>query len=91
MEALFYATAKEYARFNIRANIVQAGWIDAGQIVDGMKGQLSEEALEAIRGQIPMRRLGAAREVADAVLFLSSKKASFITGASLVVDGGMHL
>src|SRR5690606_162059 len=41
VEALIYATDKEYARFNIRANIVQSGWVGAGQIVDGMKGQLS--------------------------------------------------
>ena len=91
VEALIFATAKEYARFNIRANIVQSGWIDAGQIVDGMKGQLSDEALNSVVAQIPLRRLGEANEVAEAVVFLSSKKASFITGASLVVDGGMHL
>lgn len=91
VEALFMAIAKENARFGIRANIIQSGWVAAGQIGDGMKGQLNEEAMKSIVGQIPMRRLGSPAEVAEGAVFVSSARASFITGATLVIDGGMHL
>ena len=91
VEALFFATAKENARFNIRANIIQSGWVMAGQISDGIEGQLNEEALKSIVAQIPLKRLGTPTEVAEGVVFFSSERASFITGATLVIDGGMHL
>ncbi|RJG23482.1 SDR family NAD(P)-dependent oxidoreductase [Massilia cavernae] len=91
IEALFMAIAKENARFGIRANIIQSGWVAAGQIGDGMEGQLNGEAMKSILGQIPMRRLGSPKEVAEGALFVSSARASFVTGATLVIDGGMHL
>jgi NAD(P)-dependent dehydrogenase (short-subunit alcohol dehydrogenase family) len=91
IEALFFATAKEYARFKIRANIIQSGWVMAGQIDSGIAGQMDENALKSIVAQIPLRRLGSPDEVAEGAVFVSSAKASFITGATLVIDGGMHL
>ena len=91
IEALFYAVAKENARFGIRANILQSGWVMAGQISDGMEGQLNTDAMKSIVAQIPIGRLGTPDEVAEGVIFFSSARASFITGASLVIDGGMHL
>ena len=63
----------------------------AGQISDGIEGQLNEEALKSIVAQIPLKRLGTPTEVAEGVGFFSSERASFITGATLVIDGGMHL
>jgi len=91
VEALIFATAKEYARFKIRANVVQSGWVMAGQVDGGIDGQMNADALKSIVAQIPLRRLGSAAEVAEGVVFLSSAKASFVTGATLVIDGGMHL
>ncbi len=91
IEALFLAIAKENARYGIRANIIQSGWVGAGQIGDGMKGQLDDAAMKSIVSQIPMRRLGSPAEVAEGTIFVSSARASFITGATLVIDGGMHL
>jgi len=57
----------------------------------GIDGQMNADALKSIVAQIPLRRMGSAAEVAEGVVFLSSAKASFITGATLVIDGGMHL
>lgn len=91
IEALYYAAAKENARYGIRLNIIQSGWVMAGQIADGMEGQLNEDALKSIVKQIPIGRLGSPEEVAEGAVFVSSARASFITGASLVIDGGMHL
>lgn len=91
VEALIFATAKEYARFKIRANIIQSGWVMGGQINDGIGGQMDDAALKSIVAQIPLRRLGSPDEVAEGAVFVSSAKASFITGATLVIDGGMHL
>lgn len=91
IEALYMAVAKENARFGIRANIIQSGWVAAGQIGDSMEGQLSEEAMKSIVAQIPLHRLGTPAEVAEGVVFVSSARASFVTGATLVIDGGMHL
>lgn len=91
IEALYYAVAKENARFGIRANVLQSGWVMAGQISDGMEGQLNTDAMKSIVAQIPMGRLGTPDEVAEGVVFFASPRASFVTGASLVIDGGMHL
>lgn len=91
VEAMIYAVAKENARFGVRANIVQSGWVAAGQIADGIDGQLDGGAMDSIVGQIPMKRLGTPEEVAEGVIFMSSQRASFVTGASIVIDGGMHL
>ena len=52
---------------------------------------LEEEVRELIRGQIPMARLGSAEEVADAVTFLVSPQASYITGQVLHVNGGLYV
>lgn len=91
VEAMFFALAKENARFNIRCNIVQSGWVMAGQIDGGIEGQLNSDAMKSIVDQIPQKRLGSPHEVAEGAVFLSSPRASFITGATLVIDGGMHL
>ncbi|WP_114951618.1 SDR family NAD(P)-dependent oxidoreductase [Sphingosinicella terrae] len=91
IEALYMAVAKENARFGIRANIIQSGWVLAGQIADSMEGQLDDAAMKSIVAQIPLRRLGSPTEVAEGAVFVSSARASFITGATLAIDGGMHL
>lgn len=78
------AVAKEFASRNILANVVAPGFIDTE-----MTQAMTDEARRALQGQIPLERLGTARDVASAVAFLASEHASYITGQVLVVDGGM--
>ena len=59
-----------------------------GFIATDMTAALGEDILEEVRKQIPLGRLGEPQDIADAVLFLASKAASFITGHVLTVDGG---
>lgn len=76
--------AKETAKKNITVNCVSPGFIATDFITD-----LSAEQLAGYKKMVPMRRFGTPEEVADAVLFLASKKASYITGTVLEVDGGL--
>jgi 3-oxoacyl-[acyl-carrier protein] reductase len=78
------AVAKELASRNVLINAVAPGFIDTD-----MTKQLPESARQTLLEQIPLQRLGSAHDVADAVLFLASDLASYITGQVLVVDGGM--
>ncbi|HPI91494.1 MAG TPA: 3-oxoacyl-ACP reductase family protein [Deltaproteobacteria bacterium] len=74
------------APMGIRVNAVSPGWIDTGIFTEQRLRELHEEALSAI----PLQRLGKPEEVAETVVFLLSKKASYITGHVLNVNGGMH-
>ncbi len=70
----------EYAEHNIRVNALCPGFIDTPII--------PEESKDILKQMTPMKRLGQSEEMAKAVLFLASDDSSFMTGASLVVDGG---
>lgn len=87
IEALTRAIAREEGRFGIRANTVGVGAIDGG-LMDKVWGQVSKEYGDAVRSNIPLRRLGLPADVANAVLFLASERSSFVTGQRVVVDGG---
>lgn len=91
VESLIRTIAKEEARHGIRANSVRAGWADTGHGAELLSATLPDKARQAILGAIPMNRFGLPEEIAQAVLFLASERASFITGAALSVDGGQHL
>ncbi len=81
------SAALEYAARNIRVNAVCPGLIwtpMAEQMVAAGQG----EALEGMVKSIPMARHGRPEEIADAVLWLSSRRASYVTGQSISVDGG---
>lgn len=78
--------AKELAGRNITVNAVAPGFIDTD-----MTAVLPEKAKEVILASIPMARLGAAEDVANAVAFLASDEAGYITGQVLAVDGGMSM
>ncbi|MNE66024.1 2-(S)-hydroxypropyl-CoM dehydrogenase [compost metagenome] len=91
IEMLMRGVAKEEGRFGVRANCVGPGWIDAGLGREVMRTELTEEHIEQIRRSIPLRRIGQPEDIAEAVVFLLSSKASFISGQSLAVDGGMQL
>jgi NAD(P)-dependent dehydrogenase (short-subunit alcohol dehydrogenase family) len=91
IEMLMRGLAKEEGRNGIRANCVGPGWIDAGLGRQVMQNELSGEHLERIRRAVPLRRFGAADDIAGAVAFLLSPAAAYITGQTLKVDGGLSL
>jgi 3-oxoacyl-[acyl-carrier protein] reductase len=80
------ALAREVGSRNITVNCVAPGFIDTD-----MTRALSEEQKKSVLAQIPLGRLGDAEDVAQAVLFLASVHASYITGSTLHVNGGMHM
>lgn len=73
------------AKYNIRVNCVAPGFIDT-PMVQPIMGEKREHGIEV---RVPMRRHGKAEEIANAVLFLASDEASYITGQVMCVDGGM--
>jgi len=76
--------ARTYAPDGVLVNCVSPGAVDTPMLHDGM----SDEALDAFRAQIPLARFANPDELAGAVVFLASKHASYITGATLNVSGG---
>ncbi|MFJ9542419.1 SDR family NAD(P)-dependent oxidoreductase [Streptomyces sp. NPDC101225] len=88
VEALVRGIAAEEGRFGVRANCV-----GPGMLVDGMaarlmdSGDLDEKALDVTKANIPLRRFGTACDIAEAVCFLASGRAGFISGQTLDVDG----
>lgn len=78
--------ASEVAKRNITVNAVAPGFIETS-----MTGELDEKVKEKYMEFIPMRKYGEAADVAEAVAFLASDRAKYITGQVLVVDGGMLL
>lgn len=89
VEATIRALAAEEGRFGIRANTVGPGMLTEGMAEHLISsGQLDEKALDVARGNIPLRTFGRAADIAEAVCFLASRRASFISGQHLDVDGG---
>jgi NAD(P)-dependent dehydrogenase (short-subunit alcohol dehydrogenase family) len=91
IEMLVRGVARESGRFNIRANCVGPGWINAGLGKQALETQLNDAGREAVMKVIPLRRIGEAADIAWATLFLSSQQAGFISGQSLAVDGGAQV
>jgi NAD(P)-dependent dehydrogenase (short-subunit alcohol dehydrogenase family) len=92
IEALVRGVAAEEGRFGIRANGVGVGVIEDGMYHALVEtGDFDERFLEASRQNMALRRLGTAQEIAEAVVFLASNRARWITGQTLMVDGGYAL
>lgn len=90
-EMLCRAVAKEEGRYGIRANTVAPGIIAAG-IGGGLMGTIyTPEIWEQQKKRTPLRRFGMAEDIASAAAFLCSSGSSFITGQTLIVDGGLSL
>lgn len=83
---------KEYAyklaKYNIRVNAVAPGAIDTPLI---RKDLGNEKLIKEASNQIPMQRLGKSEEIANVIEFLLSDKASYVTGSTVIVDGGLSL
>jgi 3-oxoacyl-[acyl-carrier protein] reductase len=80
------ALAREVGSRNITVNCVAPGFIDTD-----MTRALADEQRNGLLTQIPLGRLGEVEDIAHAVLFLASPGASYITGCTLHVNGGMHM
>ena len=78
------AVAKELASRNITVNTIAPGYIETDMVDD-----IQEEAKENLFKQIPLGRIGNPADVATAVLYLASDEASYITGQTIAIDGGM--
>jgi len=76
--------AREFAKRNITANAIAPGFIQTD-----MTAALDERTTQAILEQIPLRRMGASEDISSLVTFLASEQASYITGQTFTVDGGM--
>jgi 3-oxoacyl-[acyl-carrier protein] reductase len=84
LDGLTRSLARELGPRNIRVNSVAPGYFESDMV-----GELAEEAKARIIRRTPLGRLGVTADVVEAVLFLLSSRASFITGQTLIVDGGI--
>jgi len=78
------AIARELASRNINVNCIAPGYIDTD-----MTSKLSDTIKQSILESVPLKRIGKGEDVANAVMFLASEEADYITGQVLCVDGGM--
>src|SRR5579859_2057836 len=78
--------AREMARYSINVN-----WVCPGPTETPMLMRLTANHLEAFKRAIPFRRFGQPCEIADAIVFLASDRASYITGQTLSVSGGLTM
>ncbi|MGC8567511.1 MAG: SDR family NAD(P)-dependent oxidoreductase [Caldisphaera sp.] len=77
--------ANEWAQYNVRVNAIAPGYVRTNLTAKYLS---NKSTYESIVSKIPMGRLGEPEEIANAVLFLASEMASYITGELLVIDGG---
>src|SRR5947207_6612248 len=83
--------AREVARTGVTANTVCPGPTDTPMLAEVAAGGQGEKIIEAMKRAVPMKRLGTPEDVANAVAFLASDEASFITGQTLSVSGGLTM
>ena len=86
VEGMSRALAQEIGSRNITVNCVAPGFIDTD-----MTRTLTADQIKGLTGKIPMGRFGQPEDVAAACVFLASAQASYITGVTLPVNGGMYM
>jgi NAD(P)-dependent dehydrogenase (short-subunit alcohol dehydrogenase family) len=87
VEGITKSAALELAGTGVRVNIVGPGPVETGMF--NRFAQTKENKANFLDSQVPNKRIGTPEEIANAIVFISSDKASYIIGASLAVDGGM--
>ena len=87
INGLIRAAAIELAPDGITINGVEPGNI----LTEGMQAERSPEFIRAMEASVPLGRLGTPRDVAHAVLFLASDEAAYVTGTTIIIDGGQIL
>ena len=87
MEGITKSAAIELAGTGLRVNIVGPGTVETRMFNDF--AQTKENKANFLEAQIPNKRIGTPEDIANAIVFMASDKASYIIGASLAVDGGM--
>jgi len=87
LEHMAKTAAIEVAEHGIRINMIQPGWTDT----PGERKFASEETLEKAGAKIPLGRLGTPDEIAQGILFLCDPRNEYMTGATLLIDGGISL
>jgi glucose 1-dehydrogenase len=87
IEHMAKTAAIEAAEYRIRINIIQPGWTDT----PGERKFASEDTLQTAGAKIPLGRLGNPEEMARGILFLCDPRNEYVTGASLLIDGGISL
>ena len=91
IEALIRGVAREEGRHGVRANAVAVGVVEAGQFLRLKGGEFSEKWEQAAKRNTALKRFGSADELAEIVLFLASRRASYVTGQIISADGGYSL
>ena len=92
--ALAKSLSRELAPHNIRVNVVAPGYFDTGRVrrrIDeiAMRDGVSRDmAARTVAGDVPVGRIGLADELAELVVFLASRRAAFLTGSTIQIDGG---
>ncbi|MGW1506687.1 SDR family NAD(P)-dependent oxidoreductase [Streptomyces mirabilis] len=84
IDSLTRSWADEWSASGVRVNAIAPGIVNS----EFVHGALGSEMLEALRQEVPNKRIGTTNEIAQAALFLASDKSSYITGATIAVDGG---
>ena len=88
VDAITRNLSVEWGKYGIRVNGIAPGPIED---TEGIKRLLPEHLKEALKNKIPLRRMGRIQDIENSALFLTSDAASYITGVTLVVDGGQWL
>lgn len=91
IESLCRGIAKEEGRFGIRANTVAPGAMNSGLGEQYIAERMTPEFWEGFRKSIPLRRFGLAEDIGEAAAFFASDRAGYLTGQTLIVDGGYTL
>jgi glucose 1-dehydrogenase len=87
IEHMAKTAAIELSQFRIRVNIIQPGWTDT----PGELKFASRETLDKAGAKIPLGRLGTPEEMARGIVFLADPRNDYMTGAELLIDGGISL
>ena len=86
MSSLTQSLAQEWAHQGVRVNALLPGWVDT-DLTEFLRG--SDEVETSVLSRVPMQRWGKPNEIAEPAIFLASDASSFMTGQTLIVDGGL--